>query len=84
MFKITSIWIILLLLTLFSFLVGWFKVTNNFFMFLLLVTTFCKGQLVIDYFMELSNVRLKYRLIPILWLVIVLSLIGLAYYLPVS
>lgn len=84
MFKISFIWIILLLLTLFSFLVGWFKVTNNFFMFLLLVTTFFKGQLVIDYFMELSIVRLKYRLIPIIWLVIVLALIGLAYYFPVS
>jgi hypothetical protein len=37
---------------------------------------------VIDYFMDLREVSLKYRLIPTLWLMIVLSLIGVAYYFP--
>jgi len=43
-----------------------------------------EGELVIDYFMGLKTVKLKYRLIPIIWLGTVLSLIALAYYLPVA
>jgi cytochrome c oxidase subunit IV len=79
---ITSIWMVLVLLSMFAFLVGWFKITSSFFIALLLLTTFIKGQLVIDYFMDLREVSLKYRLIPTLWLMIVLSLIGVAYYFP--
>jgi hypothetical protein len=51
---------------------------------ILLVTTFIKGQLVADYFMGLKTVQTKYRLLPTGWLVIVLSLIAVAYYLPVA
>lgn len=78
--KITSIWLLLSVLTLFAFLIGWLKLTNSFFIFILLSTTWLKGQLVADYFMELSQVSLKYRMIPALWLLIVLSLIGVSYY----
>jgi len=80
--KITTIWIILLTLTLFSFLVGELKITNNFFIALLLVTTFFKGQLIINYFMNLSEVQLKYKLLPIIWLASVLIIIAFTYYLP--
>lgn len=79
---ITNIWIVLVLLSLFAFLIGWLKITSSFFIAILLMSTFVKGQLVIDYFMNLGEVSLKYRLIPTLWLLIVLSLIGVAYYLP--
>lgn len=79
---ITNIWLVLILLTLFAFLVGWLKITSSFFIAILLVTTFIKGQLVIDYFMDLREVSLKYRLIPTLWLMIVIGLIGVAYYFP--
>jgi cytochrome c oxidase subunit IV len=79
-----NIWIILIILTLFAFLVGWLKLVNSLFIFILLVTTFIKGQLVSEYFMGLKNVTLKYRMIPTIWLFIVLSSIAIAYYLPIS
>ena len=79
-----NIWIILVILTLFAFLVGWLKLVNSLFVFILLVTTFIKGQLVSEYFMGLKNVTLKYRMIPTIWLFIVLSSIAIAYYLPIS
>lgn len=81
---INIIWIALVLLTLFAFLVGWLKLVNSFFVSILLVTTFIKGQLVSEYFMNLKSVTLKYRIIPTVWLFIVLSSIAIAYYLPVS
>ena len=79
-----NIWIILVLLTLFAFLVGWLKLVNSLFVSILLVSTFIKGQLVSEYFMGLKEVTLKYRMIPTIWLFIVLSSIAIAYYLPVS
>ena len=79
-----NIWIILIILTLFAFLVGWLKLVNSLFVFILLVTTFIKGQLVSEYFMGLKNVTLKYRMIPTIWLFIVLSSIAIAYYSPIS
>jgi len=72
----------LVVLTLFAFLLGYLKYINTIFVSLLLISTFIKGQIVIDYFIGLKNVRLSYRLIPTLWLVSVLSLIATAYYLP--
>ena len=78
-----NIWITLVLLTLFAFLVGWLKLVNSLFVSILLVSTFIKGQLVSEYFMGLKEVTLKYRMIPTIWLFIVLSSIAIAYYLPV-
>jgi len=78
------IWATLVILTLFAYLLGYLKYISTTLVAVLLVTTFIKGQLVIDYFMDLKKVRLKYRLIPTLWLGIVLSLIGVAYYMPLS
>jgi len=79
-----NIWIILVILTLFAFLVGWLKLVNSLFVSILLVSTFIKGQLVSEYFMGLRKVALKYRIIPTIWLFIVLSSIAIAYYLPIS
>jgi len=78
------VWIILATLTLFAFLLGYLKIISTFFVAVLLFTTFIKGQLVIDYFMGLKNVSWKYRIIPTLWLSIVIILIAVAYYLPLS
>jgi len=78
------IWIVLVLLTLFAFLLGWLKLVNVTLVGVLLLTTFIKGQLVIDYFMGLKDVALSYRLIPTLWLLLMVSLIAVAYYLPVN
>ena len=82
--KYILIWIILLSLTSFAFFLGYFKVINNFFIFILFISTFIKGQLIIDYFMNLSEVQLKYRVLPTVWLGIVLGLVSTAYYLPIQ
>ncbi|MFC2057410.1 cytochrome C oxidase subunit IV family protein [Campylobacterota bacterium] len=79
-----NIWLILVFLTLFAFLVGWLKLVNSLFVSVLLVTTFIKGQLVSEYFMGLRNVTLRYRMIPTIWLFIVLTSIAIAYYSPIS
>lgn len=84
MSKITKIWMILSALTLFAFLIGWLELTSSLLIAILLSTTCIKGQLVADYFMDLSQVSLKYRVIPALWLLIVISLISVAYYFPAN
>lgn len=75
-----KIYIILVLLTLLAFVFGWFKLVSSVIVAILLITTFIKGQLIIDYFMGLKEVQLKYRLIPIVWLGFVIVFIGVAYY----
>ena len=76
------VWIILVILTIFAYLLGYLKLIGTSLVGVLLLSTFIKGQLVIDYFMGLKAVQLKYRLIPTVWLGIVISLIAAAYYLP--
>jgi len=78
------VWVVLVILTIFAYLLGYLKYISSFFVTILLITTFIKGQLVIDYFMGLKDVKLKYRLIPTIWLSVVLSLIAVAYYLPAT
>lgn len=78
------VWIILVILTVFAYLLGYLKYVSTSFVAVLLITTFIKGQLVIDYFMDLKHVQLKYRLIPMIWLSITISLIAVAYYLPAT
>ncbi|PHS42328.1 MAG: hypothetical protein COB07_00900 [Sulfurovum sp.] len=77
------VWLILVLLTLFTFLLGLFNTINTSIVAVLLISTFIKAQLLIDYFMGLKNVRLRYRIIPSFWLFIVISLIATAYYYPI-
>jgi len=78
------VWILLVILTIFAYLLGYLKLISTSLVGVLLLTTFIKGVLVSDYFMGLKSVKLKYRLIPIIWLVVVISLISMAYYLPIS
>lgn len=80
----TKNWLALVSLTLFAFLLGWLKLINVYLVAVLLLSTFVKGYLVIDYFMGLSQVSIKYRIIPTLWLCIIVILIGIAYYFPAS
>jgi len=77
------VWIVLIFLTIFAYALGYTKYINDSLVALLLVTTFIKGMLVIDYFMGLKDVESKYRIIPIAWLGIVIPLLALAYYLPI-
>lgn len=78
------IWIILVILTIFAYLLGYLKIINTSLVAVLLLTTFIKGALVSDYFMGLKYVEMRYRLIPLIWLTAVILLIGIGYYLPVS
>ena len=74
------VWTLLVLLTFFAFALGHFKMINELLVAVLLVSTFLKGQLIIDYFMDLKEVSWKYRAIPSLWLVVVLGGIAWGYF----
>jgi len=78
------VWIVLVVLTIFAYLLGYLKIISTSLVAVLLLTTFIKGALVSDYFMGLRDTGMKYRLIPILWLSVIISLIAVAYYLPVN
>ncbi|MFA5215469.1 cytochrome C oxidase subunit IV family protein [Sulfuricurvum sp.] len=78
------VWAILILLTAFAFFVGYLNLINTFLVFVLLISTFIKGQLVIDYFMGLKEVELRYRIIPTVWLTVVLFTVAMTYYLPLQ
>ena len=78
--KVEIVWIILIFFTIFAYLLGKLELINTLLVGVLLFTTFIKGQLVIDYFMGLKNVSYKYRFIPTLWLILILSLVAVAYY----
>ncbi|MGZ5208972.1 MAG: cytochrome C oxidase subunit IV family protein [Sulfuricurvum sp.] len=82
--NVEVVWLVLILLTLFAFLLGYLKLVSSSLVAALLLSTFLKGQLVIDYFMGLKEVKLKYRFIPMFWLSVVLSLVAAAYYVPVG
>lgn len=75
-----KIWLVLTMLTIFAFFIGYLKVTNILLISLLLISTFLKGQLITDYFMGLREVSIKYRVIPTFWLIVVLGLIAFFYY----
>ena len=77
------VWIILVILTIFAYLLGSLKLISTSLVAVLLLTTFIKGTLVSDYFMGLKDVNMKYRFIPIIWLGVIILLIGVAYYLRV-
>lgn len=66
----------------FAYFLGHFKLISTSLVGVLLLTTFIKGALVSDYFMGLKQVSTKYRVIPIIWLAVVICFIGVAYYLP--
>ena len=77
--KLKTIWIFLIFLTTLTFILGKVELSPYFFIALILLTSFVKGQLLIDFFMGLKDVKLKYRLIVSLWLSIVIILIGMAF-----
>jgi cytochrome c oxidase subunit IV len=82
--SVEIVWLVLIILSIFAFLLGYLKLVSSSLVTVLLVSTFLKGQLVIEYFMGLKEVKFKYRIIPTLWLSVVLSLVAVAYYLPLG
>ena len=79
-FLLEYIWILLVILTIFAYLLGHLKLISTSLVAVLLGTTFIKGVLVSEYFMGLKNINMKYRFIPIIWLSIIILLIAIAYY----
>jgi hypothetical protein len=77
------VWMFLVILTIFAYLLGYLKLISTSLVGVLLLTTFIKGTVVSDTFMGLKGVTRKYRLIPVIWLSVVIIFIGIAYYLPV-
>lgn len=80
----TRVWLVLLGLTLFTFGVGRLELGGNVVMGFVLLATLIKGQLVVDHFMGLRRVRLFWRLVMFFYLVVVGSLIAVAYLLGVN
>ena len=78
--KYTKAYILLVLLTIFAYSLGKFELINSSLFIILIITTFLKGSIIIDYFMELKDINFKYRLIPLIWLFVVLIGIVVGYY----
>ncbi|MCW9024306.1 MAG: cytochrome C oxidase subunit IV family protein [Gammaproteobacteria bacterium] len=80
----TWVWIILMLLTLAVLFIGQAGLGGTTVVCILLISTFVKTQMVADYFMGLKRTRLIWRAIVTVYLLLVMSLIGLAYWLSLS
>ena len=80
----TWVWGILVGLTLAVLAVGQAGAEGPVVVFLLLFTTLVKTQMVADYFMGLKQTRLLWRVIVTVYLLIVISMIGLAYWLGMA
>ena len=80
---LNMVWIVLVALTVFAFLVGKLALSSSLVVGLLLVTTFIKGKLVIDYFMDLHALPNRWKNFPTVWLGLVLLVIGGFYFMGI-
>jgi cytochrome c oxidase subunit IV len=80
----TLIWLVLLALTGLTYFVGKSGVTGMAVVSFVLLTTLFKSQMVVDYFMGLKHVRPFWRGLLFGYLLLVCSMIGLAYYLSLA
>ena len=80
----TWTWLVLMGLTLALLAVGKAGVGGVGIATLVLLSTLVKTQLVADYFMGLKKTRLLWRAIVSIYLLLVISMIGLAYWLSLS
>ena len=78
--KLTKIYLTLITFSFLAFLIAYFEIASVVVISILLVTTFIKGYLVIEHFMDLKEVDSKYRYIPSIWLACVILFIALGYY----
>jgi cytochrome c oxidase subunit IV len=79
--KLTIIWIILILLTLSSAIVGYFQLSGLYIVGFVLFTVAIKGQLIIDHFMGLKNVRGVWRIAMLGFVFVLPVIIYTGYYL---
>lgn len=75
----TSIWLVLIALTLVTFSLGETAMSGKGVMLMLLGITMIKSQLIANYFMGLRHTRFLWRAIMLAYFVIVGGLIALAY-----
>lgn len=80
----TKVWLVLMVLTLVTLAIGQRGLMGMPVVGFLMVMTFIKGQMVADYFMELKRVAWRWRIIILLYMIIVCSLISTAYYISVG
>ena len=80
----TWVWLGLLLLTLSALFIGQAGLGGTGIVVFLLLSTLVKTQMVADYFMGLKRARWVWRAIVTVYLFVVMSLIGLAYWLSLS
>lgn len=79
--KLTIIWIILILLTLSSALIGYFELSGLYVVGFVLLTVVIKGQLIIDHYMGLRRVRGFWRLAMLGFVFMIPGIIYTGYYL---
>lgn len=77
----TVVWLVLIVLTLVTYFAGETGMGGPGVMALVMGIAFVKGQMVADRFMALKGVVGKFRWPVTIWLVVVCSLIGVAYWL---
>jgi len=75
----TSAWLMLVVLSTASYVLGYNK-TGTAFITSILIITLIKGQLIIRYYMGIRRVRLLWQFIIGTYLVVIGSIIGLAYF----
>ena len=80
----TKVWLILMALTLVTLAIGQLGLEGMPVVAFLMLMTFIKGQMVADYFMGLKRVAWRWRIIVLLYMIIVCTLISFAYYLSLG
>ncbi|HEA25728.1 MAG TPA: hypothetical protein ENH92_01260 [Ectothiorhodospiraceae bacterium] len=79
----TVVWLLLMLLTMSTLAIGKLGLFDTMsgepLVLFLLATIFIKGAMISDFFMGLKSVRAFWRIIPIIYLIIVCILIWIAY-----
>ncbi|NOQ79782.1 MAG: hypothetical protein GQ546_10330 [Gammaproteobacteria bacterium] len=79
--KLTVIWIILMVLTLTTAYIGYLELSGLYIVGFLLLTVTVKGQLVIDHYIGLKNVRGFWRLAMLGFVYVIPGIIFTGYYL---
>ncbi len=79
--KLTLIWIILILLTLSSSLVAYFELSGLYIVGFVLLTVSIKGQLIIDHYMGMKNVRGFWRFSLLGFIIVIPLVVFVGYYL---
>ena len=76
----TKIYLMLISLTFLAFLIGLTEVSSAWFVVILLLSTFVKGKIIIDYFMGMNVYEFRWNNFPTLWLGLVVLLIVSFYF----